>query len=244
MSDHKVRESNGCTVIDVAPAYTREVFLELLDVARGVVERGRPRLILNMDELLQITSEGIGLLVLVHDECMRANGRMALAKVSSRVERVLRLAGVEKFFSIFPDEPAAVEALRAAVPDAPAAPAAGPAEVEAEERADPGAALRRIVSEIVKSRRHQQVIEFFVKRGPRLASLDETAQTTRVPRPAAEEIVQDLCAAGLVRREGGLFVWGPSPEAQEKIDLFRNALADPGLRSRVLAWILAEEKKA
>ncbi len=237
MSDHSVRESNGCTVIDVAPVFTREVFLELLHVARGVVARGRPRLILNLDDLPQITSEGIGLLVLVHDECMRADGRMALAKVPSRVERVLRLAGVENFFSIFPDEPAAVSALRAAVPDT---------EEERREAGEEGpteAALRRIVSEIVKSRRHQQVIDFFVKRGTRLASLEETAEATGVPRPAAELIVRDLSAAGLVRPEGGLFVWGPSPEAGEKIDLFRKALADPGLRSRVLAWILAEEKK-
>ena len=282
MSEHKLREPDGCTVVDVAPAYTREVFLELLDMVGEVVSRGRPRLILNMDKLPHITSEGIGLLVLVHDKCTEANGRMVLANVPQRVERVLKLAGVLNFFSIHPDEPAAIEALRVALPDVEAepsepidrqAPACAaeaasarrrPAEEgpQAEEqpsvlplRGDAAeAALREIVSEVIKSRRHQQVIDFFMKRSApsrdkggvslaRSASLDEIAGMTAIPRPAAERVMQDLAAGGLVSADGERFTWEPSVDAQKKLDLFRRALSDPKLRSRVLAWIYAEEKK-
>lgn len=245
MSDHRLRESGGCSVIDVAPAYTRESFMRLLDVARGVVAEGRPHLVLNMDEVPNITSEGIGLLVLVHDECTRAGGGMVLARVPKRVERVLDLAGVMNFFSIYPDEPAAVGALEAAAPEVEAAPAAAQADVQAPEQEEhpyPEEALREIVGTVVKSRRHQQVIEFFMER-TKAAPLDEVAGVTKIPRPVAERILQDLAAAGVVTSEGDLFVWEPSPDAVKKLNIFKNALSDPNLRSRVLAWIYAEEKK-
>ena len=243
MSDHRLRESGGFSVIDVAPAHTRQSFVDLLGVARGVVAKGRPRLVLNMDEVPNITSEGIGLLVLVHDECARAGGMMVLASVPKRVEHVLDLAGVMNFFSIYPDEPAAVGALEAAAPEA--APQPSPADVQAPKQEGhpyPEEALREIVGTVVKSRRHQQVIEFFMER-TKAAPLDEVAGVTEIPRPVAERIMQDLAAAGVVTSEGDLFVWEPSPDAVKKLNIFKNALSDPNLRSRVLARIYAEEKK-
>jgi anti-anti-sigma factor len=243
MPDHKLREAGGCTIIAVAPAHTRQAFVDLLEVVRGVVARGAPRLVLNMDKLPGITSEGIGLLVLVHDECLRAGGKMVLAKVPQRVERVLKLAGVVNFFSIYADEHEGIGVMKEAVPDVQPAAAEPEAEEPEEEDVDPATALREIVSRVIRSRRHHQVIEFFATRSTKIASLDEIAGMTGIPRATAESIMQDLARGGVAVPDGELFVWGPSPAAQRKLDLFKKAQRDPRLRSRVLAWIYAEEKK-
>jgi anti-anti-sigma factor len=243
MSDHKLRQAAGCTIIDVAPAHTRQSFVDLLEVVHGVVAEGKPRLILNMEKLQGITSEGIGLLVLVHDECLRGGGKMVLAKVPQRVERVLKLAGVVNFFSIYADEHEGIGVMKEAVPDEPVAAAEPEAEEPEDEHVDPATALREVVSKVIRSRRHQQVIEFFTKRSTKIASLDEIAGMTGIPRSMAESVMQDLARGGVVVPDGELFVWGPSPAAQKKLDLFRRAQSDPRLRSRVLAWIYAEEKK-
>ena len=245
MGEHKVHEVNGCTVIDVAAAYTRQSFVELLEVVRGVVGRDNPRLVLNMTELPHITSEGIGLLVLVHDECLQSDGKMVLANVPLRVERVLKLAGVVSFFSIHPDLAEATAALKEAVPDAAPEPPAEPEEAEEpEDELDAETALRDIVSNVIRSRRHQQVIEFFSRRPVKIASLDEVSGMVGIPRPVTERVIADLVAGGIIVRDGELYAWEPSPPAEKRLNLFKRALSDPKLRSRVLAWVYAEEKKA
>lgn len=243
MSDHKLRAAAGCTIIDISSTHGRQSFVDLLEVVRGVVAKGKPRLILNMEKLPGITSEGIGLLVLVHDECVKANGKMVLTKVPQQVERVLKLAGVVNFFSIYADEHEGIGVMREAIPDVRPAEAEPEVEEPEEEFLDPASALREIVSKVIRSRRHQQVIEFFLKRSTKIASLDEIAGMTGIPRATAESIMQDLARGGVVLPDGELFAWGPSPAAQKKLDLFKKAQRDPRLRSRVLAWIYAEEKK-
>jgi len=250
MSEHSVREVDGCTVIDVAGSYSRQVFLQLLGLAKTVVAKGRPRLVLNMSRLQHITSEGIGLLVLVHDECETAGGKMALASLPSRVEHVLRLAGVQNFFSIYPDEREAVAHLRAAIPDEAKAPEREPeqpppprAEAELQEGPDLAEVVKEIVKTVIRSRRHHEMIEFFTKRAVKIASLDEIAPALGIARLAAEHVARDLARSGLLLEDGELFTWQPTGAAEEKLALFRKALADPKLRSRVLAWVYAEEKK-
>ena len=75
------------------------------------------------------------------------------------------------------------------------------------------------------------------------ASLDEIAAALGIARLAAEFVMRDLVRKGLALEEGETFLWQPSPEAQRKLALFRRALGVPSLRSRVMAWLYAEEKK-
>lgn len=246
MPEHGVREVEGCTVIDVAESYSRQVFLQLLGLAKDIAAKGKPRLILNMSRLQHITSEGIGLLVLIHDECESAGGRMVLCALPKRIEHVLRLAGVQNFFSIFPDEKEAVADLLAWMPTPEAKPAEpAPAEEEAPSATEQDLAesARQVVQSIVRSRRHHEMIEWFTKRPVKIASLDEIASGMGMARLAAEHVARDLVQSGLLLEDGELFTWQPSAAAEEKLALFRKALANPRLRSRVLAWVYAEEKK-
>jgi len=264
MSEHGTRRSGDCAVIDVAGAYGRATFLQLQDVARAAVQAGAKRVLLNMARLPHINSEGIGLLVLVHDECEKGGARMGLCAVPRRVEHVLRLAGVVNFFRTFPDEATGLAALAGGAappsseapgepeltvvatlkgPGPPAGPPAPAVQAAPGRPADLAEAARDVVRTMLRSRRHHEVLEFFGRRPLKIASLDEISAAIGVPRPAAETVMRDLARSGVVVEDGEIFAWRPSPEAEAKIRLFRQALAEPRLRSRVLAWLYAEEKK-
>ncbi len=251
MAEHTTREVRGVTVVDVAESYSRASFLQLLDVVKQAIKGGGKYVLLNMSKLAHIDSQGIGLLVLVHDECGSAGGRLALCSLSRSAAHVLKLAGIETFFKIHPDEDAGVSALAEEAAEA-AASAESEAAVAARESAtpeiptDPGElaeAVQEVVRTTIRSRRHQQAIEFFGNRVTKLASLEEIAFSLNVPRLTAEHVMRDLCRNGIVVEDGDMFIWQPSAEAEFKLALFRRALGTPGLRTRLMAWLYAEEKK-
>lgn len=246
MSEHVARSAGGVTVIDVADSYSRETFLKLMDLAKKATAKGSSRILLNMAKLPQVDSQGIGLLVLVHDHCESAGGRLVLCSLSKMVERVLKLAGVLTFFKVYPDQRSGVAALAeaakaAAAPSGEEEPAAPePATVAPEDLA---AAAREIVQNVIRSRRHHEVIGFFARRTIKVASLDEIAGSLGIARETAELVMRDLAGNEIVVEDGEVFMWHPSPEAERKLALFCRALAAPKLRTRVLAWLYAEEKK-
>jgi anti-sigma B factor antagonist len=239
----------GVTVVDVAESFSRASFLKLLDVVKEAIKGGAKYVLLNMAKLAHIDSQGIGLLVLVHDECGSAGGRMALCSLSRSAAHVLKLAGIETFFRIHPDEDAGVSALAeeaAAATAEPKAAASGGEPKPREIPTDPAElaeAAREVVHTTIRSRRHQEAIEFFGNRVTKLASLDEIAFSLSVPRLTAEHVMRDLCRNGIVLEDGEMFIWQPSPEAEYKLALFRRALGTPKIRPRLMAWLYAEEKK-
>jgi len=249
MSAHTSRDVDGATVIDIANSYDRATFLELREVCQKAVDGGSRNILLNMAELPQLTSEAIGLLVVIHDMCETAGGGMALCAVPNIVERVLKLAGVLTFFKVFPDEKAGLAEF--ASKSAEAEEAAAKADADAKARAadkpltddDLAEAAREIVQTVIRSRRHQEVIEFFGKRMVKVASLDEIAGQLGIPRLTVEYIMQSFVKNELVVEDGESFLWQPSEEAERKLGLFRRATANPRLRTRVMAWLYAEAKK-
>jgi anti-anti-sigma factor len=243
---------DGVAVVDVANSYDRATFVELREVCTKVVEDGSPCIILNMSELPQITSEGIGLLVVVHDKCESAGGWMALCCVPQIVKRVLKLAGVVTFFKVFPDEREALAAFaerraEAAEAEEQAAKDAAGARAEADDAAlsddDLATAAREVVRTLIRSRRHHEVIEFLSKKMVKVASLDEIVGRLGIPRLTTEYIMQSLVGNNVVIEDGETYLWQPSEEAERKLRLFRRATARPRLRTRVMAWLYAEAKQ-
>jgi len=252
MPAHTSRDVDGTTVIDIANSYDRATFLELREVCQKAVDGGSRNILLNMAELPQLTSEAIGLLVVIHDMCETAGGGMALCAVPNIVERVLKLAGVVTFFKVFPDEKAglaefASKSAAAAEAEQAAAKAVADAKAKAADTPltddDLADAAREIVQTVIRSRRHQEVIEFFGKRMVKVASLDEIAGQLGIPRLTVEYIMQSFVKNELVVEDGESFLWQPSEEAERKLGLFRRATANPRLRTRVMAWLYAEAKK-
>ncbi len=248
MPEHVLREAGSVAIIDVADSHSRETFLKLLDVAKAAIAGGRKHLLLNMSKLPQINSQAIGLLVLVNDTCETAGGSLTLCSLPQQVGHVLKLAGVSTFFKDFADEASALEALASAAAEAPGAPApasapppAAPAIPTAPDEL--ARASREIVRTAVRSRRHQQVIKFFSERASKSASLDEAAFALRIPRLTAELVLRDLARNEMLVEKGDVFLWQPTDEAERKLAIFRKALATRGLRTRVMAWMYAEEKQ-
>ncbi len=249
MSEHTTRVVGGVTVVDVGNSYERSTFIELRDVCTKAVEDGSPHIILNMTELPGITSEGIGLLVVIHDKCEAAGGWMALCCVPQIVQRVLKLAGVVTFFKVFPDEREAFaeKKIAAAEAEEQAEKDAAAARVEADDAAlsddDLATAARDVVQTLIRSRRHHEVIEFLSKKVIKVASLDEIVGRLGIPRLTTEYIMQSLVKNEVVIEDGETYLWQPSEEAERKLRLFRRATAKPRLRTRVMAWLYAEAKQ-
>jgi anti-anti-sigma factor len=252
MSVHSTRVVDGVTVVDVENSYDRATFLELREVCRRAVEGGSANVLLNMAELPQITSEAIGLLVVIHDMCETGGGGMALCSVPNVVGRVLKLAGVVNFFKVFDDEPSGVAAFASKKTELSEAKVQAEKEAAAEKAKAADAAItdddlataaREIVRTVIRSRRHQEVIEFFGKRMVKVASLDEIVGQLGIPRLTVEYIMQSFVKNELVTEDGESFLWQPSSEAERKLALFRRATAHPKLRTRVMAWLYAEAKQ-
>lgn len=254
MSEHTTREVEGVTIVDVADSYSRQTFLELLNVTQEIVERGPPKMLINMARLPQISSEGIGLLVLIHDKCAGAGGGMALCSVPGMVAHVLKLAGVRAFFKIYPDEREGVAAFtRGSARTLARREEADKAteKTEAERRVEAVAsdprtlaeAAHEIVRTVIRSRRHQDALEYFRERTMKSATVDQVAYELGIPRLAAEHVMRDFSRNGVVVEDGEVFTWQPSPEAEEKLAIFSRAISKPRLRTRVMAWLYAEEKK-
>ena len=241
MAAHVAREIEGVTVIDVDSSFSREAFTQLLAMIQQRIEKSSISVLLNLAKLPQINSEGIGFLVLMHDRCQTAGGRMALCNVQGMVEHVLKLAGVLTFFKIHPDEQAGIADIKGETKPATAA-----AEVKPGELAEPddlASAAREIVKTVIRSRLHQRAVEYFTKRSIKAAALNDIAASLNVPALAAEHVMRDLARNGIVIDEGQIFVWKPSPQAERQLSIFRRALADPKLHTRLLAWVYAQEKQ-
>lgn len=245
--EHSERKADGCTVVYVGESPSRQNFLDLLELSRSLISKGEVRLLLDLSKLRSIASEGIGLLVMVHDECEGSGGEMALCSAPRQIERVLKLAGVHTFFKFHPDEESGVEAISAAAAaDAKAPkpaekePAPPPVPERPEELAE---RAREIVRTLIRSRKHQDVLEFFANRSLKVASIEEIAAALKIPRLATEHLLADLTRGEVLFKDESLYTWQPTPEAEGNIAVFRRALGSPRLRSRLLAWLYAEEKK-
>lgn len=244
MVAHVAREVEGVTVIDVDSSFSREAFTQLLAMIQQRIEKSSISVLLNLAKLPQINSEGIGFLVLIHDRCQTAGGHMALCNVQGMVEHVLKLAGVLTFFKIHPDEQTGIADITGETKLATAAAEVKPAKPNAPaEPEDLASAAREIVKTVIRSRLHQRAVEFFTRRSIKAASLDQIAASLNIPTLAAEHVMRDLAQNGIVIDEGQVFVWKPSPQAERKLSIFRRALADPKLHTRLLAWVYAQEKQ-
>lgn len=69
---------------------------EFLEALRREMKSGSPRVILDMDGLLYMSSAGLGALVSVHPGFMGAGVRLILAGTNSKVRKLLALTSLDK----------------------------------------------------------------------------------------------------------------------------------------------------
>lgn len=103
------REYKGCAAIDLKGKLTggpeAEVFRDLL---RSLVQRGKTRVIVNLGDVDWISSTGIGILIRGHQTVREAGGDLVLVRLGERTRQVLNVLRLDRIFSVFADEDAAV----------------------------------------------------------------------------------------------------------------------------------------
>ena len=249
MVAHNIKPvGDNATVIYLDESYRRDAFVQLVGEVSGVVAKGRSMVILNMAVLPGITSEGIGLLVLANDKCKEASGKLVLCELADRVNHVIKLAGLTRFFEIVGTEDEAVALVTEAAEEEKKEEAA---EKEVEEPPEEPMKdlseedqLRLIIGKTVKSRAHQRLIESLSSRSFKTASLDDIAETVSTDKEKALAVCKELVERGVLSTDDNeIFTFAPSESAAKELATFRKAWGTPRYRTRIMAWLYSEEKK-
>jgi anti-anti-sigma factor len=202
--------------------------VQLVGEVAAIVGKGRSNIVLNMARLPAITSEGIGLLVLVNDKCREAGGKLVLCDVPERVAYVIKLAGLTRFFDDGGSEENALKLVSSAAPPAeapeeaaasaapmPTAGAAG-AEVSEEDR------IKDIITTTIKSRLHQRLVESLGSRSFKTAALADIAEMIGADREHAARVCADLVARNVLKTEDNeIFTFAPESQAQQSLETFK-----------------------
>jgi anti-anti-sigma factor len=81
---------------------------ELAAIFASCVERGQPRVVLDLHGIAVVDSTGLELLLQAHDDCQRMGGALKLANPGTLCSEVLKVTGVGARFEIFDDTGSAV----------------------------------------------------------------------------------------------------------------------------------------
>lgn len=88
-------------------SYTAPDFLERLT---AINRRGEYSIILNLQDVIYISSAGLRVLIDILKTCRKSNnGELILVNVPARINETLGLAGFAPLFRIFPDVRSAIE---------------------------------------------------------------------------------------------------------------------------------------
>jgi len=104
----KLGKPNHCTgrMLDEDGIDDRGLGPEIFDRARmadavaDALDRGVNRVIIDMSESVWITSEGLSQFIGVHQLISERNGRMVLANLNDRIQRIFDVSGLTKVFEI------------------------------------------------------------------------------------------------------------------------------------------------
>ena len=107
------REVGDVTVIDFSGKITLgEASATLRRTVRELVDRGRRKIVLNLDDVDYIDSSGIGELVGAHTAVRSANGELKLMNLSRRVNDILQITRLFTVFDFQANEDAALRSVR------------------------------------------------------------------------------------------------------------------------------------
>ena len=241
------REVGAAVVVQFGDDFGRESFLALDQQVADLVARKKVRVALDLSNLEMITSDGIGLLVPMHDKCSAVGGKLVVFGLAPRALRVVKLASLDTFFNLRPDEKGAVEALGG--PAAPAAAAAQPARKKPRSGRIPSsprldaeeARVRTLIRKLIRSRMHALILERSAAKGK--ISLKRMASELGASAGSLKRPFDALVSAGVLKPAGGEeFSYSPSDELKGEMSFFLERWTNPDMRSRLAAWLLAEEK--
>ena len=108
-----IRESDGVTIVDLKGKATIGVNNDLLNSElRKLVARGMRNLLLNLEELTQVDSSGIGTIAGTFVSVSRQGGTLKLLRPRGRVRVALEAMKWSDYISTFEDEAQALASFR------------------------------------------------------------------------------------------------------------------------------------
>ena len=100
----KTRQLRRVDVVEVSGRVDSATAPRLEAALKGIMDQGRFHVVVDMQGLEYLSSAGLRVLVASLKQARRWNrGDIRLANVSERIRDVLRLAGLDALFSIYPD---------------------------------------------------------------------------------------------------------------------------------------------
>ena len=84
-------------------------FRDLIDLT---LKSGKKKILLNMSDVYNLDSSGLGELVAAHQTVTREGGKLKLMKLTRRVHDVVQLTKVYTLFEVFEDEDTAVRSFQ------------------------------------------------------------------------------------------------------------------------------------
>jgi anti-anti-sigma factor len=119
-------DSPGVTLLDLDGGLdhtTTDEFIRRMDT---LLEKGSPRVVLDLEHLSYASSWGLAALVRVHHHYALRGGRIAFARLHSAVATILRISRLDETFDLYPTISEAVRGIMRPADDA-APPPPGPA---------------------------------------------------------------------------------------------------------------------
>jgi len=235
------REVGGAVVIDFGEDFGRDEFLSLEKQVAALVHGGRKYIALNLSKVPMMTSDGIGLLVPMHDRCEQAGGKLAVYGLNERALRVVKLASLDGFFNLFGTQQQAIAGLGIPKKGRPAKRVRSGRMVAPPKKDKEEARMRDLIHRVVRSRLHALVLERAAAKGA--ASIKKMASDLGCSPASVKGPFESLVAAGVLKPlKGEEYSFAPSDGVKADVAFFLKRWSDPDSRSRIAAWLLAEEK--
>jgi len=107
-----IRQADTITVVDIKGTVTyleadalHEMFIDLL-------AKGQKKILLNLSEVTQLDSSGIGALARGFALIKRDGGDLKMTHLNKQVQRLLEITNLAKIFEDFPDEQTALHSFK------------------------------------------------------------------------------------------------------------------------------------
>ena len=105
------RTEETIPIISISGDIDLESSPQLRDFLKPKAAQKVPRLLLDFSGVNYIDSSGLATLIEYFQAVQSFNGKLALASLSPRVKNVFEIVRLEQIFSLYPDVPAALNAL-------------------------------------------------------------------------------------------------------------------------------------
>jgi len=107
------RENDGVTILDLKGKITLgEGSVQVRDVVRGLVGKGKKNILLNLAEVSYIDSSGLGELVAAYTTARNQGAGLKLLQLTKKVHDLLQLTKLYTVFDVYDDEVIAVTSFK------------------------------------------------------------------------------------------------------------------------------------